>query len=123
MITYFKDKNQKSEKKYENYKTLNTKIESADTIVTIGSKSTSTTLSITVNDLIVLSISAGIACTLSLDNKVLQPMIMNKFDKYRNNSKKDQEKIKSFDKLYRKSLQDMVIFIIEYECFCNISTK
>ena len=35
-ITYFKDKNHKSKKRYKNYKTLNTKIESVDSIVIIG---------------------------------------------------------------------------------------
>ena len=32
---------------------------------------------------------------------------------------KDQQTIKSFDKLYRKSLQDKVIDKIEYESLCN----
>ena len=31
--------------------------------------------------------------------------------------------IKSFDKLYRKTLQDNVIDKIEYENLCNIFTK
>ena len=33
MITYFKDKNNKSKKRYKNYETLNTVLESADSIV------------------------------------------------------------------------------------------
>ena len=71
MITYFKDKNNKSEKRYKNYKTLNTILESVDSIVIIGATSTSTTLPITGFGLIILPISAGIASTLSLGNKVL----------------------------------------------------
>ena len=47
MITFFKDKKHKSKKRYENYKTLNTILESVDTIVIIGATSTSITLSIT----------------------------------------------------------------------------
>ena len=47
MITYFKDKNHKSEKKYEDFKTLITISESIDSIVIIGATSTSITLSIT----------------------------------------------------------------------------
>ena len=70
MITYFKDKNNKS-KKYKNYKTLNTILESVDSIVIIAATSTSITLSITGIGLIILPISAGIACTLSLGNKIL----------------------------------------------------
>ena len=71
MITYFKDKNNKSKKRYKNYKTLNTILESVDSIVIIGATSTSITLSITGVGLIILPISAGIACTLSLGNKIL----------------------------------------------------
>ena len=70
MITYFKDKNNKSKKKYKNYKTLNTILESLDSIVIITATSASITLSITGIGLIILPISAGIACSLSLGNKV-----------------------------------------------------
>ena len=71
MITYFKDKNNKSKRRYKNYKTLNTILESEDSIVIIGATSTSVTLSITVVGLVILPISAGIPCTLSLGNKIL----------------------------------------------------
>ena len=81
LITYFKDKNHKSKKRYKNYKTLNTILESIDSIVIIGATSTSTTLSVTGIGLIVLPISAGIACTLSLGNKVLHKLIINKYNK------------------------------------------
>ena len=81
MITYFKDKNHKSKKKYKTYKTLNTVLESVDSIITIGALSTSVTVSITGFGLIVLPISAVIACTLSLRNKVLHKLIINKYNK------------------------------------------
>ena len=71
MITYFKDKNHKSKKRYENSKTLNTILESVDSIVIIETTSTSVTLSVTGVGLIVLPISAAIACTLSLGNQIL----------------------------------------------------
>ena len=80
MITYFKDKNHKSKKGYKNYKTLNTVLESVDSIVIIAATSTSITLSITGIGLIILLISAGIACTISLGNKVLHKLIINKYD-------------------------------------------
>ena len=83
MITYFKDKNHKSKKKYKNYKTLNTILESVDSIVIIAATSTSITLSITVIGLIILRISAGIACTMSLGNKILHKLIVNKYNKYK----------------------------------------
>ena len=123
MITYFKDKNNKSKKKYKNYKTLNTILESVDSIVIIAATATSITLSVTGIGLIVLPISAGIACGLSLGNKILHKIIINKYNKYKKQYQRDQQSIKSFDKLYRKSLQDNVIDKNEYESLCTIFTK
>ena len=123
MITYFKDKNNKSKKKYKNYKTLNTVLESVDSIIIVGATSTSITLSITGIGLIILPISAGIACALSLGNKILHKIIINKYNKYKKLYERDQNTIKYFDKLYRKSLQDNIIDKTEYESLCNIFTK
>ena len=123
MINYFKDKNHKSKKRYKNYKTLNTILESVDSIVIIGATSTSITLSVTGIGLIVLPISAGVACALSLGNKILQKIIINKYNKYKKLYERDQNTIKSFDKLYRKSLQDNNNDKNEYENLCNIFTK
>ena len=101
MITYFKNKNHKSKKKYKNYKTLNTILESVDSIVIIGATSTSITLSVTGIGSITLPISAGIACTLSLGNKVLHKLIITKDNKNKKQYERDQQTNKSFDKLYR----------------------
>ena len=123
MITYFKDKNNKSKKRYKNYKTLNTILESVDSIVIIATTSTSTPLSITGIGLIVLPISAGIACGLSLGNKILHELIINKYNKYKEQFERDQNTIKSFYKLYKKSLQDNIIDKTEYESLCNVFTR
>ena len=123
MITFFKDKNHKSKKKFKNYKTLNTILESVDSIVIIGATSTSITLSITGIVLTILPISAGIACTLSLCNKVLHNLIINKYKEYKKHYERDQQTFKSFDKLYRKSLQDNIMDKTEYESLCNIFTE
>ena len=123
MITYFKDKNNKSKKRYKDYKTLNKVLESVDSIVIIGATSTSITLSVAGIGLIILPISAGIACTLSLGNKVLHKLIINKYNKYKKQYERDQNTIKSFNKLNRKSLQDNIIDKTEYESICNILTK
>ena len=123
MITYFKDKNNKSKKKYKNYKTLNTVLEFVDSIVIIGATSSSITLSVTGTGLIILPIVAGIGCGLSLGNKVLHKLVINKYNKYKKQYERDQNTIKSFDKLYRKSLQDNIIDKTEYETLCNIFTK
>ena len=123
MITYFREKNNKSKKRYKNYKTLNTVLESVDSVVIIGATSTSITLSVTGVGLIILPISAGIACALSLGNKILHKIIIHKYNKYKKLHERDQNTIKSFDKLYRKSLQDNVIDKIEYDSLCNIFTR
>ena len=123
MITYFKDKNHKSKKRYKNYKTLNIVLVSVDIIVIIGATSTSITLSVTGIGLIVLPISAGIVCGISLGNKILHKLIISKYSKYKKLYEKDQNTFKSFDKLYRKSLQDNVIDKTEYGSLCNIFTR
>ena len=108
MIIYFKNKSEKSRKKYKNFKTLNTVLELKDSIVIIGATSTSTTLSITDVGLIILPISAVFARTLSLGNTVLHKLIINKDNEFKKQYERDQQTIKSFDNLYRKSLQDNI---------------
>ena len=123
MITYFKDKNNKSKKRYKNYKTITTILKSFDTFVIIAGTSSSITLSITGIGLIAIPISTATACGLSIGNKVLYEIIINKYNKYKKLYERDQNTIKSFDKLYRKSLQDNVIDKNEYESLCNSFTN
>ena len=123
LITYFKDKNNKSKKKYKKYKTLNTVLESVDSIVIIAATSTSISLTVTGVGLIILPIPAGVACGLSLGNKILHKLIINKYNKYKKQYERDQNTHKSFDKLYRKTSQDNVIDKNEYDSLCNIFTR
>ena len=123
MNTYFKDKNNKSKKRYENYKTLNTVLESVDSITIIGATSTCITLLVTGVGLSILPVSAGTASTLSLGNKVIHKIIISKYNKYKKQYERDQQTVKSFDRLYRKSLQDNVIDKNEYDSLSNIFTK
>ena len=117
MITYFKDKNNKSKKKYKKYKTITTILKSFDTFVIIATTSSSITLTLTGNGLIAIPISTATACGLSIGNKVIYEIIVNKYNKYKKQYEKDQQTIKSFDKLYRKSLADNVIDKGEYKKF------
>ena len=123
MIKNLKDKKNKSKKRYRNYKAQNTVSESVDSIFSIGATSTSIRLSITGVGLNILPISAGIASALSLRNKVLQKLIINKYKKYKKQYGKDQQTIKCFDKLYIKPFQDNVIDKTEYEILCHNFTK
>ena len=78
MITYFRDRNHKSKKKYKIYKTLTTILKSFDTIVIIATTSVSITLSLTEIGLIALPIPSATACGLSIGNKVVYEVFMNK---------------------------------------------
>ena len=77
-ITYFRNKNHKSRKKYNNYKTLTSVLESLDTVVINGATTTSVTLAVIGVGLMVKPKSTGIAGTLSLGNKVKHKRVMNK---------------------------------------------
>ena len=93
MITYFKKKNHKSKKKYRMYKTLTSMLESVNTVGIIGATTTYVTLSVTGVRLIMVPISAGIAGSLSLGNKVLHKIIINKFKRYKSNMKKTNQQL------------------------------
>ena len=123
MVTHFKDKNNKSEKRYKNFKTLNTILESVDTFLFIGATSTSIILWIFGIGLIFLPISVGITCILSLGNKALHKLIINKCNKEKKQYEKDQQTIKSFDNFHRKSSKYKVIDKNEYETLCKTCTK
>ena len=123
MIVYFRERNRKSKKKYKNHKTLITLLKSFDTFVIIATTSRSITLSLTEVGLIAIPISTATACGLSIGNKVIYEININKHNKYKKQYDKDQQTIKCFDKLYRKSLQDNVFDKNEFESLCNIFTK
>ena len=89
MITYFKDKNNKSKTKYKKYKTITTILKSFDTFVIIATTSSSITLSLTGIGLIVIPKSTASACALSIGIKVIYEITINKHNKY----KKQYEKI------------------------------
>ena len=122
-VQYFKDKNNKSRKNYEKYKTITTIIKSIDTFVNIATTSSSITLSLLGIDLIAIPISTATAFALPIFNDVLNEIIINKNIKHKKQYEKNQQIIESFENLYRNSLQDNVINISEYESLYNILTK
>ena len=83
MITYFKDKNNKSKKNCKKYKTITTILKSFHTIAIIARTSSSITLSVTGIGLIAIPISTATACGLSITNKVLYEIVMQKYNKYK----------------------------------------
>ena len=83
-ITNFKDKNYKSDKKYIKHETLSTILKSFDTFVIMATTSSSITLSLTEVDLIVIPIRSDIVCGLTITNKKLYEIVMEKYSKYKN---------------------------------------
>ena len=122
-ITYFKDKNSKSKKIFKKNKTITTILESFDRFVIIATTSSSITLSLTGIGLIVIPIPTVIACGSMISKKIVYEITKNKYKKFKKQFEKDQNIIKSFDKLYRKSSQENIIDKIEYEILCNNFTK
>ena len=61
-----------------------------NTLVIIATTSGSITLSLTVNGLIAIPISTATACGLSIGNKVIYEIIINKYNKYKKRYEKDQ---------------------------------
>ena len=98
-------------------------MKSFDIFVIIATTSSSITLSLTGIGLIVIPISTATACGLSIGNEVKYEIIINKYNKCEEQYEKDQQTIKSFDKLYRKSFQDNVIDKTEYESLCIVFSK
>ena len=123
MITYFKDKNNKSKKKYKKYKMLTTKIKSLDAVVIIAETSSSTVLYHTRIRLIVIPRTTGLVCGLSISKKVRYEILRQIYNKYVKQFEKDQKTNKSFVTLCRKSFQDKLNDKNDYESLCNIFTK
>ena len=88
-----------NEKKYTKYKVLTTKLKSIDTLVIIATTSSSVTLAFTGIGLIVIPLSTGISCESVVSDKVIDEIIMQKYIKIKKLYRKDQQTIKSFDKL------------------------
>ena len=82
---------------------MTTILKSFDIIVLIATTSSSISLSLTGFGLIVIPISSSIAGCLSITDKVLYEIAMQKDNKYKKLYEKDQQTIKPSDKLYRKS--------------------
>ena len=101
-------------------------LKSIDTFVIIATTSSSYTLSLTGIGVVAISNKLNCNSTImvyQLANKVKKEIILNKYNKYREQYHKDQELIKPFDNLYRISLRDNVIDKNEYESLCNIFAK
>ena len=101
-------------KKVKTYKIMSTISKTVDSFVSIASTSNSITLSLSWMGLITLPFSTGNACSLSLFSEKLPETFLDKCKKYKKHYQKAEQTIQSFDKFYRKSLQDNLIDKNEY---------
>ena len=97
-INYFKHKNHKSKKIYKKHKTLTTFLKSFDTFVSFASPSGSIKLFFTGISFIVIPKATGIARGLTNSTKITYDIVMQKYQKYKNQYQKDQQTIKTFEK-------------------------
>ena len=80
-------------------------------------------MSLTGIGLIAIPISAVTAYGLSMSNKAIYEIVMQKHNIYKKQYERDQQTFVSFDNLYRKSLQDNLMDQSEYESLFSISTR
>ena len=92
-------------------------------IVNIATTSSSFTLPPTGIGLIVIPISTGIACGFIISKKVVYEIVKQKNNQFKKQYQKAEQTMKSFDKLFEKSLQGNVIDKREYASLCNFFTK
>ena len=104
-----KDENPKPKKKDKKQKMLTTLEKSFDTFVNIATNTSSVTLSVTGIGLIAIPKSAATSCGLAIGIQKVFEIILQKYEKYKKQDEEDRQKIKSFDKLCRKSLQNNII--------------
>ena len=84
-------------------KTLTLILKLIDLAVIIGAATTSARLSVTGVGLIVVTNFAGIACALSLGNRVINRIKLNEDKKHRKLYEKNVQTLASFDKFYIES--------------------
>ena len=75
----------------------------------MGATRTSVAFSVTNVGLLLIPISARVACVLSISNKVIYKISSRSYNRYKKQFQKDQQTFNSFDELEQKSLQDNLI--------------
>ena len=110
-------------KKFENCKTLTTILESVDSNIIIGVTSASITLSFFGVGLNILPISAWIACTSSLTNKIIHKIILNQHNKKKKNIKKINKQLKLLINHKKKFYKVLWLIKMNMIFLCNIFTK
>ena len=73
--------------------------------------------------MIVIPFSTGLSCGKTNTTKIIFEKVVQKCKKYQKQYRKDQQTNKSFDKFYRRNLQDNLMKKNEYESLCKIFTK
>ena len=102
---------------------ITSRLKSFDTFVIIATNSSSFPLSLTAFGLIAIPISSATACGLSIGDEVSYEVLISIYNKYKKQNEEDKQTLKSFEILYRNSLQDIVLDKKEYESLSTFFTK
>ena len=105
------------------FKTLTTILKSIDKFLNTATTSSLITLSLTGIGTLAILISTATACRLSIGNKVLYEIIINKYNKYKETYEKTNKLLNFLTYLIKKALQDNLIDTIDLDSFCNVFSK
>ena len=120
MKDYFIYTTKHNKKMYKHYKHINVLINILESIVVIGTTSTSITLSIVGLAPIVIPIVAGGGISVTLINKILNEKLKKEEKKYLKMYTLTNITLEEFNRMYIKSLEDNIINENEYSKLCNI---
>ena len=100
---FYEEEYKKLKKKHNKYKNLNKILNTIDSVVIIGSTSTSITLSVTGYGLIIVPITTGCGCVMTIASKIFSEFLKKKEKSYLEKYTLSHNTLQDFRKLYQKS--------------------
>ena len=117
---FYEEEYKKLKKKHNKFKNLNKILNTIDSVVIIGCTGTSVTLSVTGYGLIIVPITAGCGCLMSVGSKIINEFLKKKEKSYLKKYTLSHNTLQDFRKLHQKSLEDNVIDQNEYKKFTDM---
>ena len=117
---FYEEEYKKLKKKHNKYKNLNKILNTIDSVAIISTTSTSITLSLTGYGLIIVPITAGCGCLMTIASKIISEFLKKKEKSYLEKYTLSHNTLNDFRKLYQKSLEDNTIDQNEYKKFTDM---
>ena len=117
---FYEEEYKKLKKKHNKYKNLNKILNTIDSVAIISTTSTSITLSLTGYGLIIVPITAGCGCVMTVGSKIISEFLKKKEKSYLKKYTLSHNTLNDFRKLYQKSLEDNIINENEYKKFTDM---